>query len=244
VGLEVLLAATFRLELPSRAALLAAALWLPVTAPELEEIVRSASERKAGSQQAGDQPAQPATQWRGDNTSRRYAERLAVSLFTVAGIGFTGYTLALPRIAEIEESRLIVRQIRQELAQQGEFYRLTDVARKASRTCSEKRLADGEAAARELLRIYPSFQYDWNYGNAIHYANLVLGRIALRRGDTSSATRYLFRAGGTPGSPQIADYGPDMTLARELLEHAKAQRFSGISFSVAVAGETNSRIAS
>jgi hypothetical protein len=223
VGLEVLLTATIRLELPAEFALLAAALWLPVPAPQLGEILRSSWERKIDRQQAGDQPTQPANQWTGEITARRYSERLAVSLLAVAAVGFTGYTLALPRFAEMEESRAILRQMFAHTpAEHEEFYRLTHEARNASRTCSEKRLADGETAARELLRIYSGFPYDWNQGNAIHYANLVLGRTALRRGDTRVATRYLFRAGGTPGSPQLGDYGPDLTLARELLERGEA----------------------
>ena len=64
---------------------------------------------------------------------------------------------------------------------------------------------------------------DWNYGNRIHYGNLTLGRIALLEGNIEEAKSRLVAAGETPGSPQLNSFGPDMTLAQELLEHGEAE---------------------
>ena len=59
---------------------------------------------------------------------------------------------------------------------------------------------------------------NWDYGNAIHQANLVLGRIAVTEGRLPDAAKYLLAAGDTPGSPQLNSFGPNMSLARDLLE--------------------------
>jgi len=59
---------------------------------------------------------------------------------------------------------------------------------------------------------------NWNYGNIIHNANQTLGRCALREGKLADAKTYLLKAGATPGSPQLNSFGPQMQLARELLE--------------------------
>jgi hypothetical protein len=221
IGLEVLFTATFKLEISPQPALLASAICFAITGSRLEEILRAASELKANRLAAG-QRTEAVAHWTGDITPRQFVRWSALSLISVVAIGFTGYTMALPRLAEIEESRVIVRKLRHSIAEQEAFYRLTDVARRASRTCNTERLIEGETTARQLLQIYPSYEYDWNYGNAIHYGNLVLGRIALQRDNVAAAKRYLLRAGETPGSPQIGDYGPDMTLARELLEHGES----------------------
>jgi hypothetical protein len=58
----------------------------------------------------------------------------------------------------------------------------------------------------------------WNYGNNIHHANIILGRIALAAGDLEQAKKRLIEAGKTPGSPQLNSFGPSMALAKELLE--------------------------
>ncbi|MDA7511124.1 RNA polymerase subunit sigma-24 [Verrucomicrobia bacterium] len=58
----------------------------------------------------------------------------------------------------------------------------------------------------------------WNSGNRIHYGNIFLGRVALLRDDIDSAKAHLISAGKTTGSPQLNSFGPDMTLARELLK--------------------------
>jgi hypothetical protein len=58
----------------------------------------------------------------------------------------------------------------------------------------------------------------WNSGNRIHYGNIFLGRVALLRGEIDAAKEHLISAGKTSGSPQLNSFGPDMTLARELLK--------------------------
>jgi hypothetical protein len=45
--------------------------------------------------------------------------------------------------------------------------------------------------------------------------------IALRAGDVETARRHLIESGKTPGSPQLNSFGPNMSLAKELLEHGE-----------------------
>ena len=64
---------------------------------------------------------------------------------------------------------------------------------------------------------------DWNHGNVIHDANALLGRAALRDGDKPAAAAFLLLAGATPGSPQLNSFGPNFTLAREVMEAGDAK---------------------
>ena len=75
-----------------------------------------------------------------------------------------------------------------------------------------------ERLARELLTLAEEYRSDWNYGNAIHQGHVLLGSAALARGDVSRAVSELLAAGRTPGSPQLNSFGPNVALARELLQ--------------------------
>jgi tetratricopeptide (TPR) repeat protein len=57
----------------------------------------------------------------------------------------------------------------------------------------------------------------WETGDAVHDGNIVLGRIALKKGDVKQAKKFLLQSGYTPGSPQLESFGPNMSLAKELL---------------------------
>jgi hypothetical protein len=103
--------------------------------------------------------------------------------------------------------------------QPQKFYLTTKVAPTA--------LAAGENAkatayCQSLLQQAAEMPNDWNYGNAIHVAHLVLGHVALSSGDLAEAKRQLLEAGKTPGSPQLDSFGPNMLLAQQLL--AKGER--------------------
>lgn len=78
--------------------------------------------------------------------------------------------------------------------------------------------ANAQTLAKENLELAASYQCNWNYGNAIHDTNRILGLIALKQGDLDSAANYLRTAGKTPGSPQLDSFGPELDLANELLK--------------------------
>lgn len=96
------------------------------------------------------------------------------------------------------------------------FYLLSEIIRIYA---AEKiaKANEAEERAENLLALSEQFKGDWNYGNAIHHGNLVLGRVKLIGGDRKGAKEFLKKAGQTPGSPQINSFGPNMMLAKELL---------------------------
>jgi hypothetical protein len=72
-----------------------------------------------------------------------------------------------------------------------------------------------------LLKDHPQIRA--GTGNAIFYCNLVLGRLALLDGDIPQAEQYLLLSGTTTGSPGLDSFGPNMSLARELLKHSRRE---------------------
>ncbi len=58
-------------------------------------------------------------------------------------------------------------------------------------------------------------------GEGVHNGNLILGRVALRAGDADDAGKYLLLAGKSTGSPSLSSFGPNMSLAKELLEQGQ-----------------------
>ncbi|MEL7123092.1 MAG: hypothetical protein AAFO07_26820 [Bacteroidota bacterium] len=82
-------------------------------------------------------------------------------------------------------------------------------------------LVSAKKSAFQYLEMAQSFKDNWNYGNAIHKANIMLGKIALKENQIELAKQYLIKAGKTPGSPQLNSFGPNLSLAKELLEHGE-----------------------
>ena len=77
------------------------------------------------------------------------------------------------------------------------------------------RHADARAYASEALTRTGS---DWWDGDVRHHANLVLGAIALAEGDVERAKWHLLAAGRVAHSPTLRSGGPNMELARDLIE--------------------------
>ena len=87
----------------------------------------------------------------------------------------------------------------------------------ASRRLRWGAIGSATGYAREFLAQASSYSDDWNFGNAIHKGNILLGLIALKDRQITEAKGYLLNAGSTPGSPQLDTFGPNMSLAKELL---------------------------
>lgn len=94
------------------------------------------------------------------------------------------------------------------------YYDLSDMARAEV----SKDLNKAKGLAQELLDLSETQPRDWNFGNAVHYGNMVLGQVALREGNLLVAENYLLKSGAIVGSPQLNTFGPNMTLAKELIE--------------------------
>jgi len=75
-----------------------------------------------------------------------------------------------------------------------------------------------EIAQKYLAKAGKEDQNNWDRGNIIHNAHQLLGRIALAQGNIELAKEELLEAGKTTGSPQLNSFGPNMLLAKKLLE--------------------------
>jgi tetratricopeptide (TPR) repeat protein len=121
--------------------------------------------------------------------------------------------------AALAQKALSVRERALEGADREErFNSLDDLATEALEAGDTTK---AEQYASEVLKLAPEFRNSWNYGNAVHKGNIMLGRIALLRGDVAAADQHLLAAGQTPGSPQLNSFGPNMSLAKELLERGE-----------------------
>lgn len=75
------------------------------------------------------------------------------------------------------------------------------------------------AYAREALALGEANKANAGiYGDSVHVSNIVLGRIALMEGSAGKARAHLLAAGRAPGSPVLKTFGPNMLLAKELIE--------------------------
>jgi hypothetical protein len=72
--------------------------------------------------------------------------------------------------------------------------------------------------ALESLNQGSTNKADPSLADSIHHAHIILGRMALLSGDLAEARQHLIQAGQTAGSPVLVSFGPNMMLAKELLE--------------------------
>jgi len=72
-------------------------------------------------------------------------------------------------------------------------------------------------AAKELLSLNDAEPELWKDGQIEHDCNSILGLIAIQNGDIVGAKNHLTLAGQSSGSPALGSFGPDFSLAYELL---------------------------
>jgi len=138
-------------------------------------------------------------------------------LFALACGATAGAQQPEPPVERLSAEQALVRyeQLLEAAADPLRKFHLTGKAAPAALAAGEKEKA--KAYAVSLLGQAGALRDNWDYGNALHVGNLILGRLALEAGDVAEAGRRLLEAGRTPGSPQLNSFGPNMYLAKELL---------------------------
>jgi beta-lactamase regulating signal transducer with metallopeptidase domain/tetratricopeptide (TPR) repeat protein len=80
---------------------------------------------------------------------------------------------------------------------------------------------DLDKAADYANQMLSSTESNPNDGDFIYNGNFVLGMIAVQNGNLDAAVEYLLAAGDTSGSPVLNSFGPNMSLAKELLDRGE-----------------------
>jgi hypothetical protein len=98
-----------------------------------------------------------------------------------------------------------------------------EIGRAAKASFDVGKIDDARKYAQKLMTLLQKYQTtktncDCDIGDAIQDVNIVFGRIALREGRVEDAKHYLIEAGKSPGSPVMDSFGPNMSLAKDLLE--------------------------
>jgi len=88
----------------------------------------------------------------------------------------------------------------------------------AKEAFSLKMYPEAQKYAKELEALASNMKDHLSYGDAVQDYNIILGRIAVVQGDLDSAKGYLIGAGYSPGSPAMNTLGPNMSLAKDLLD--------------------------
>ena len=81
----------------------------------------------------------------------------------------------------------------------------------------ENKMEEATNYAHEYLNL-SKLNQDWNFEDAVHHSNLVLGLIALKKGEVEQSKNHLIKAGKTKGNGVLKSFGPNMSLANELLK--------------------------
>jgi tetratricopeptide (TPR) repeat protein len=98
---------------------------------------------------------------------------------------------------------------------EGKFQRLHYLAKSAFSAAQLEKASD---YAEELLQAAVARPKDRDTGNSIHQGNIVLGRVALKQRHIKLANEYLLKAGHVSSTRQLSSFGPNMSLANELLK--------------------------
>jgi hypothetical protein len=77
--------------------------------------------------------------------------------------------------------------------------------------------------AGKLLKTESAVKGDKRNGRTTHDGNIILGRVALKQGDIKKAGEHLIMAGQISGGAALSSFGPNMALAKELLEHGEKE---------------------
>ena len=123
-----------------------------------------------------------------------------------------------PKSARVAQAQAALELFRQALAlAPEEHWRSMMLQQAAKMAFAAQQFDEAKQYADELLA-YGLSRPRKDMGDELHHSNMILGRLALHFGRVAEAKSYLLAAGDVAGSPPLDSFGPNMELAKELLE--------------------------
>lgn len=99
---------------------------------------------------------------------------------------------------------------------------LRELAQEARAALKARNSVKAETLARQLLEENTDTS-SMLYGEYMFEAHNILGAANLQDGNVEAAKMHLLESGKTPGSPLLDSFGPDTTLAQQLLARGEKQ---------------------
>jgi len=131
-------------------------------------------------------------------------------------LGSASELAAFERLQTIERQwsrtpQQVLADMQQELDVPGGLRRTLALPKLAKAALAADEVEKAVAYAREGLG-------PGSNGQSTFDCNMVLGEVALRNGNVAEAAQYLIASGKSSGSPALDSFGPNMSLAKALLE--------------------------
>src|SRR6266700_911055 len=162
-----------------------------------------------------------------DSDDREMAEELASKAHNLAP-GNPQVTCILAEVHERtmnQQPELKVKMAQQALELREQVWNTTPRQHGKSDVLALQQLARDAFEAGENVKAqkYAEELSRHDDSDAIHHGNLILGRLALKNGNTEEAKKRLLMAGTVSGSPVLGSFGPNMMLAQELLQKGEQE---------------------
>jgi hypothetical protein len=108
----------------------------------------------------------------------------------------------------------------------NDYVRFLSLGPAAKMSLAVGRTEDARQFATDMLVLddkYGRGEPEKANGDVVYNGHLVLGRIALDEGRMDEAKRHLLAAGKSKGSPVLGSFGPNMSLAKDLLDKGEQE---------------------
>ncbi|CAF0811196.1 unnamed protein product [Didymodactylos carnosus] len=129
-----------------------------------------------------------------------------------------------PKIVWIQvdsNNKVVTLELNEQKEDTNDYGRHSNLNASCYKAIFDKQYDQAKAIADEMLQIKPE---EYDYGDMMFKGNLYNGIVALRRDNNlETAKQFLLAAGHTPGSAVLGSFGPNMSLAKDLLELGERQ---------------------
>jgi hypothetical protein len=132
-------------------------------------------------------------------------------------------TLAERELVELEKLWKLVNSLQVADKQMKRTYDVRMLGKLAVTAFDAGEIIKAEVYAKQLLEIESVAKDQKSSSHNTHLVNIILGRVALKQGNIKKAGEHLIKAGQIPGDGALSTFGPNMALAKELLEHGDKQ---------------------